>query len=462
MIPPEQTLGGVIMPNHLENSTPAVSIIVPVYNAEDTIERCVDSILKQNFRDFELILADDGSQDASGILCDHYAARDLRVRVIHKLNTGVSDTRNIAIREARGPWLQFVDSDDWLAPDATGLLLSYAKSHHCDLVVSDFYRVIDNRIAHKGSIQENGLLSREEYAAYMLEKPADFYYGVLWNKLYKKSIIDRFHIAMDTEMNWCEDFMFNLEYLCHASAIYVLRVPIYYYVKTKSSLSNQGITLSKTIKMKGSVFEYYKRFYKSVFNEKDYEKSRLQVYRFLLDAANDGIVPPAILPGSLKLGEERTQINPKVLENDATMLDIYLKRKCLEMSLQPLAFQYDLSMEEAALLLFLRQNHSRYSKKELADFLGKPKRMLDALLQKLKTRGFIAWTEYTEINELTKSSVKTLDIQLLPPANPILDDLQAVHDNFRQIIFRGFSEDEAADYQRLSDRVKENIIRLLS
>lgn len=129
--------------------SPTVSIIVPLYNAENVISRCIDSILKQNYNDFELLLVDDGSQDTSGSICDKYAQKDDRVRVIHKQNTGVSDSRNIAIQQARGTYLQFVDSDDWIAPDATGLLVSAAQAYSCGLVVSDFYRVIDNRIAHK-------------------------------------------------------------------------------------------------------------------------------------------------------------------------------------------------------------------------------------------------------------------------------------------------------------------------
>ena len=102
---------------------PKVSIIVPVYNAEKSLARCVDSILNQEFRDFELILMDDGSKDRSGEICDGYARADARVVVVHKENTGVSDTRNQAIARARGTFLQFVDSDDWLTPDATKLMV---------------------------------------------------------------------------------------------------------------------------------------------------------------------------------------------------------------------------------------------------------------------------------------------------------------------------------------------------
>ena len=121
---------------------PTVSIIVPVYNAENTISRCIESILNQEYSDFELLLVNDGSTDGSGAVCDAYAARDARVRVIHKENTGVSDTRNTALDQARGTYLQFLDSDDWITPDATSSLVRAAESAQCDLVVSDFYRVV--------------------------------------------------------------------------------------------------------------------------------------------------------------------------------------------------------------------------------------------------------------------------------------------------------------------------------
>lgn len=445
-----------------DSQNPTVSVIVPLYNVEAVINRCVDSILKQNYKNFELILVDDGSQDSTGLICDEYAAKDSRVHVIHKQNTGVSDSRNIAIRQARGTYLQFVDGDDWIAPEATGLLVFAADNNPCDLVVSDFYRVIDNRIAHKGNIQENGLLSREEFASYMIEKPADYYYGVLWNKLYKKSLVEQFHIQMDSEISWCEDFMFNLEYICHVKNIYVLRVPIYYYVKTKYSLSTQGMNLAKTIKMKTTVFEHYNKFYKEVFNEKDYEKSRLQVYRFFLDAANDGIVPPTLLPGGIRLGEERTQINSKVITDDNTLSDIYLERMCLNCCLQSTIFQYDLQLEEAYLLLCLSQNHEMHTRKELAELIGYSKRKLTAALQSLKSNGYITWDEHTvKKNKVTASKKKTLDVHFLPAAEPVLMSLNDAQDRYYQICFSGFTKEEIEKYEGMSKKIKDNILKNL-
>ena len=102
---------------------PTVSIIVPVYNAEKTLPRCIDSILGQEYTDFELLLIDDGSSDSSGKICDRYAAQDSRIRVTHKPNSGVSDSRNLALDQASGTYLQFLDSDDWITPNATGLFV---------------------------------------------------------------------------------------------------------------------------------------------------------------------------------------------------------------------------------------------------------------------------------------------------------------------------------------------------
>ena len=120
---------------------PKVSIIVPVYNAQEYLKRCVDSILSQDYRDFELLLMDDGSKDASGEICDAYAQQDGRVRVIHKENSGVSDTRNQALELARGTFLQFLDSDDCYA-DTTVLqkVTSCILASGADVVCMNYAR----------------------------------------------------------------------------------------------------------------------------------------------------------------------------------------------------------------------------------------------------------------------------------------------------------------------------------
>ena len=436
---------------------PTVSIIVPVYNAEKTIGRCVDSILGQQYTDFELLLVDDGSRDGSGAICDSYALADSRVQVIHKENTGVSDTRNIGISRARGVYLQFLDSDDWITPDATKLLVEAAGEHNCDLVISDFYRVVGERVSRKGDIDEDRVLTREEYAAHMMEQPADFYYGVLWNKLYRRDIVESHRLRMDPELSWCEDFMFNLEYIRHAQRFYALQVPIYYYVKTKGSLASQSLSISKTIRMKLMLFEYYNQFYKSVLDEDEYEKSRLKVYRFLVDAAGDGAVPPTILPGSKKLGDERVSICPEALSGEGVLADSFRERKLLEQYLESAALKNGLSLPEARLLLALEQITSVSSRKNLADFLGVSRSVLSMNLQKLTSKGLIR-AEDVRDGETAK---RQFQVAILPDARPVLEDLAAAQQGYIEAHLTGFTGEEAEQFALLMEKARANTRRAL-
>ncbi|MCI7734544.1 MAG: glycosyltransferase [Dysosmobacter sp.] len=436
---------------------PTVSIIVPVYNAEKTIGRCIDSILGQQYTDFELLLVDDGSKDGSGAICDSYALADSRVQVIHKENTGVSDTRNIGISRARGVYLQFLDSDDWITPDATKLLVEAAGEHNCDLVISDFYRVVGERVSRKGDIDEDRVLTREEYAAHMMEQPADFYYGVLWNKLYRRDIVADHHLQMDPEISWCEDFMFNLEYIRHAQRFYALQVPIYYYVKTKGSLASQSLSISKTIRMKLMLFEYYNQFYKSVLDEDEYEKSRLKVYRFLVDAAGDGAVPPTILPGSKKLGDERVSICPEALSGEGVLADSFRERKLLEQYLESAALKNGLSLPEARLLLALVQMKSVPSRKNLADFLGVSRSSLSMNLQKLTSKGLIRAEDIRD----EETAKRQFQVAILPDARPVLEDLAAAQQGYIEAHLTGFTGEEAEQFALLMEKARANTRRAL-
>lgn len=437
---------------------PCVSIIVPIYNAENYIRRCIDSILNQEFADFELILANDGSTDASGAICDEYAGKDPRIHIIHKKNTGVSDTRNLAIAQARGTYLQFLDSDDWITPDATKLLVRAASEYHCDMVIADFYRVVGDRVSPKGDIQADGVMTREEFAAFMMENPADFYYGVLWNKLFRRDLVETHHLKMDTNISWCEDFLFNLEYLLHAETFYALQTPIYYYVKRKGSLAAQGLNITQTIKMKLMVFEYYNRFYKHVYDEKDYEKKRPQVYRFFLDAAKDGTVPPAIFPNAKRLGDERSSANYSAAAGGSILAEFYRNRKLLERYLEVAAIQNDLLLEDVILLRYISQSDGTHTRKTIADFLGVSVRTVSLTLQRLLRKNLIKITEIKN----SRSDKRRIQITLLPAADSVLPDLQIAENDFNLVKFDGFSEEELQNYRKMLDRIKENILEVLS
>ncbi len=434
---------------------PKVSVIIPIYNAEKYLRRCVDSVLKQDFEDFELLLVDDGSKDLSGNICDEYAKQDARVRVIHKENSGVSDSRNLAISKARGEYLQFMDSDDWITPDATGLLVRSAMENDCDLVIADFYRVIGERLAHKGDIREEGVMSREEFALQMMEKPADFYYGVLWNKLYRRDIIKNNGLSMDKDISWCEDFIFNMEYIRHVKNVYALRVPVYYYVKTPGSLASQGTSISKTIRMKKMVFKCYNDFYKDVFEEEDYEKIRLQVYRFLIDAAGDGSVGPTILPSSMKLGDERISLSLSVREGDGILFDAYRESRLLDRYLETVAIKYELAFEDVKLMFYLSQNDEACTMEEMSEITRISKIKLIASAQKLILKKYLKLKDPQELEK--KKEKDKMEYEILKEAEPVISDLLAAKTSYLQIKYSGLSEEEIEQYEMISEKIRGNI-----
>ena len=433
--------------------TPTVSIIVPVYNAVNTIGRCIESILNQQYTDFELFLVDDGSRDGSGTICDAYAKRDNRIRVIHKENSGVSDTRNLALDLAQGTYLQFLDSDDWITPDATSSLVRAAETNRCDLVIADFYRVVGERVSHKGDIEEDTVLTREEFAAHMMENPADFYYGVLWNKLYRRDIVETHHLRMDPDISWCEDFMFNLEYIRYAERFYALQIPIYYYVKTMGSLANQSLTIAKTVKTKLMLFEYYQQFFKTVLDEEEYQRCRPKVYRFLVDAAGDGAVPPAVLPNSKKLGNERSRVATELLDGSGPLHNAYRDRKLLEQYLETAALKNDLSLQDITLLLALRELQAPCTRRALADFTGLTRGSLTLGLQRLAVKNLIQ----TENLKDAETEEKLLRVSFNTASEPVFQDLDVALDDARQAGYADMTREERAQYESLSARVQHNI-----
>lgn len=270
-------------------SEPAVSIILPVYNAALYLPRCLSSIQEQTFRDFEVLMINDGSIDDSERLCREFARNDSRFLLFSKENSGVSDSRNLALSHARGKYLQFIDSDDWLTTDAVETLFHSSESTGSDLTVCHFYRVLENHAVQRGHIKADRLLTRREYAEEMMKAPANYYYGVLWNKLYRRSLVESVRLRFDPQVKWGEDFLFNLQYLEHVRLISASAKPIYYYRKREDSLVNSHISLRKTIAMKKDTFRAYKELYQKLDL---YEEQRGRIYGYFLSAAVDGAVSP--------------------------------------------------------------------------------------------------------------------------------------------------------------------------
>lgn len=264
---------------------PLVSMIVPVYNGEKVIERCLCSLKGQTYNNIEIIVINDGSKDHSKQIIDKYANLDKRIRAVHKENAGVSEARNQGLQLAQGEYVQFVDCDDWIPNHATESLVK-AMLQDCQMVICDYNRVVEKNIVVRGHMFVDGIITKEEFALQMMRAPANYYYGVLWNKLFKMDIIREQSITFPNDRDWCEDFCFNLEYLKYVEHVYVLPEELYYYVFTKGSLTSSVTDVRKIFKMKTELYEYYKELYESLDLFQD---NKMQVRRFYLDFARDKV-----------------------------------------------------------------------------------------------------------------------------------------------------------------------------
>ena len=221
-----------------ENQQPEISIIVPVYKTERFLNACIDSILRQTFADFELILVDDGSPDSCPALCDAAAAKDGRIRVVHQQNRGLSGARNAGLDIARGNWIAFVDSDDTITPDYCEKLYRAVQDTGAKMAVCN-YRQVDEALV---PLKEQYLHVRREVldTAQVLEHCTLIPYMVAWNKLYHKSIFAQLRFA-EGKLN--EDTML----LCYAyeKAGKIANIPdaLYLYRKVAGSIVNSKMTL---------------------------------------------------------------------------------------------------------------------------------------------------------------------------------------------------------------------------
>ncbi len=265
---------------------PLVSIIVPVYNGERSIERCLRSIQNQSYKNLEVIVVNDGSTDHTEKIIEKYAASDARFLAVTKENSGVSESRNLGIKAAGGEYFQFVDGDDWLVKTATEEFVHMMQTYGCDMAISDYYRVCGRRIFQKGHIEGGPVITRSRFAEHMMSAPANFYYGVLWNKFFKADIIRKFGLTCSPELDWCEDFRFNLEYLQYVGKVGVISRPLYYYVKTKGSLVETQPNFHETIRTKRILFDYYKDLYQNIDL---YEEHKMRIRMFYLAFAHDKV-----------------------------------------------------------------------------------------------------------------------------------------------------------------------------
>lgn len=261
---------------------PLVSVIIPIYNNATDLARCIESVRKQTYTNLEILLVNDGSVDSSRPICQMYARVDDRIHLINKSNAGVSAARNDGIAAATGKYLQFVDSDDYLPENSVELLVTRAEADACDLVIAHYYRVSPKETTLHGFLYRKDIMDSLEFSRELMDEPASFYYGVLWNKLYRAQIIREHAIQCHEELSWSEDFLFNLEFIRYAKRFAAIQSPVYYYVKNTKSITHTQMDLHNIIKTKAILFPYYKSLYEQLGL---YEKYRKQIFKYLFASA---------------------------------------------------------------------------------------------------------------------------------------------------------------------------------
>lgn len=221
-------------------SDPKISIIIPIYNREKFIQKCVDSICSQNFSDFECLLIDDGSKDSSGLICDKIAQNDNRFKSIHKENGGVSSARNCGINNATGEWVCFIDSDDWIDENVFQTIFETIDDS-VDLCVYGIKTISEKKIIEMPVKQ--GVLTLNDF-----EMNGSFYSSC--NKLYKRKILKVNHLFYNEKCKLSEDTYFFVEYSMYVSHIYGFSQIFYnYYTNINSAMYNISVeTIDESVK----------------------------------------------------------------------------------------------------------------------------------------------------------------------------------------------------------------------
>ena len=258
-----------------------VSIIVPIYNIEGYIRECVGSILAQTYPDFELILVDDGSPDNCGRICDEYAEKDVRIKVIHKENGGLTSARNAGLSVAKGDWIMHVDGDDWIEPDMIESLIEAAQITGSDMVFGDFMKYGPSAGYNKlPTWSSDKKKSMTNYIAYVMT--------TIWGSIAKRSLYADHSLKSPDGISYCEDFHLIVR-LCHfANKIVNVHRPFYHYrYRPTSIMSNMN---GKTEADEQWVYQDTIRFFKELGVYEDYRK--VMSWR-VLKSAQELLLDPA-------------------------------------------------------------------------------------------------------------------------------------------------------------------------
>ena len=220
----KETVNGISQRQPM-NLNPAISVIIPVYNAGSYLHRCVGSMLAQTFSDFEILLIDDGSTDGSSSVCDTYASQDPRIKVLHQKNGGVASARRTGIAKAKGTYSIHADADDYAEPNMLQEMYDRVTETGVDMLVADFYLDYANGIQRKSCQSASGYTSSAYLKAILMGKRM----GTLWNKLIRHSLYNEFQVQIEDGIDYCEDVLVLTQLLQYGIEIDSIEAAYYHY-----------------------------------------------------------------------------------------------------------------------------------------------------------------------------------------------------------------------------------------
>lgn len=214
-----------------------VSVIIPVYNTENYLSSCVDSILQQEYISLEIILIDDGSTDASGRICDNYASKYDFIKTIHIKNSGPATAKNEGLKIAQGSYIALTDSDDKMEPQMLHKMVSVGYEYDADIICCN-YRQVDEQgnISHLNSTNQQYILNHEEGLIHFFSK--NKIYSQCWTKLYKRRMLTDYQISNNPGLRTDEDFIFNIKAFTHAQKTVIVDELLYVYTHRENSLAH--------------------------------------------------------------------------------------------------------------------------------------------------------------------------------------------------------------------------------
>ena len=239
-----------------------VSVIVPIYNSATCLPRCIESIRRQTYKQLQILLINDGSTDESGRICDYYANLDSRIEVYHLENNGVSKTRNFGLSKVQGEYIQFVDSDDYISHNMTRIMVQKLQNVKTDMVVCNYVKVFQNLVIPNMRCDFPKVYSKKAYFCKTLQDAGHHYYGVVWNKLYRRDIIEKYQLSFHEEVSLGEDFIFNIQYWMKCQNVAVINKYLYHYNKSNDLTLSQSWhkkieDCQKGLKNRKYIYKYY-------------------------------------------------------------------------------------------------------------------------------------------------------------------------------------------------------------